>query len=79
MDTPIAPIKEQIPGYVEMLGLSQEPEGLTATSGIEQTWAHILSMYASLDQACMIPVALATSQDRGRVQTPVAYTRAAGS
>lgn len=74
MDLPVSPISEQVQDYVEPVGPTQVPEGLASTPGLQKTLAYILSVYTSLAQSVMIPVAPTTSQSGGGVQTQTACT-----
>lgn len=48
METPVGPVEEQVPNYVEPVGLGPAPEGPIATPAFLETLAQIVSVYTSL-------------------------------
>lgn len=74
MEPRSAPIEEQIPDHVELVGPSQAPEGPISKPRVQESLAHFLTVYASLTQAGMIPLAPATSHARKVGNTPIART-----
>lgn len=65
MEPPVAPVEEYEPDHVEKVGPAQAPEAPIATPELQETLAHIKSMFESLTQARLILVMQATSQAVG--------------
>lgn len=67
----VATIEEYEPNHIEQEEPTRAPEGPTATPGLQENLAHLMSMFESLAHASLITVVLATSQAGGGAQLPL--------